>query len=89
MRSIETARAFGEAIRRERTDQRLTQAQLAENAGVGRPWLSELESGKPTAEIGRAISVVNALGLAIKLMPAPRPDPGELDLNDLIDGPQS
>lgn len=89
MRSIQTARALGEAIRRARNDQGLTQARLAEKAGVGRPWISELESGKQTAEIGRVMSVLDALGLAIELTPAPRPEAGGVDLDELIDGSQS
>jgi hypothetical protein len=34
---------------------------------VGRQWLSQLESGKQTAELGRVCAVLEALDLAIVL----------------------
>ena len=36
-RPIQTTRAFGAAIRRARTDQGMSQTELAAKAGVGRP----------------------------------------------------
>ena len=63
VRPVRTSRDLGAAIRRARHDSGLSQAELATRAGVGRPWLSEMESGKRTAEIGRILLVVSALGL--------------------------
>ncbi|MCP4960159.1 MAG: helix-turn-helix transcriptional regulator, partial [Actinomycetia bacterium] len=63
MRPIQTSRAFGSAVRRARKDQGLSQVELAARAGAGRPWLSELETGKHAAELGRALSVLSALNL--------------------------
>jgi y4mF family transcriptional regulator len=68
---IQTPLDFGAAVRAERKARHFTQSELAERAGVGRPWLSELETGKRTAEIGRALKVVAALNLAVAFVPAP------------------
>jgi HTH-type transcriptional regulator / antitoxin HipB len=36
----------------------MTQVQPADRAGVSRRWLSDLEAGKPTAEVGLVFKVV-------------------------------
>jgi HTH-type transcriptional regulator / antitoxin HipB len=83
MRPIRTPSELGLAVRRARDDRGWTQAELASRARVGRPWLSELEAGKRTAELGRVLSVLDALGLAITLTGAPT-TPGRIDLDDLL-----
>ena len=54
---------FGRAIRLRRKTLGLTQAGVAEVAGVGSRFVSEVERGKGTAEIGRLLRVVGVLGL--------------------------
>ena len=44
-----------------------TQQEFADLAGVGRRFLSELEGGKPTAEIAKVLQVLNALGIDLIL----------------------
>lgn len=83
MRPVQTSRAFGAAIRRARKDRGLSQAELAAMAGVGRPWLSELETGKRTAELGKALSVLGALELGIVFVPVPAGATG-IDLGRLL-----
>ncbi|MCC5951001.1 MAG: helix-turn-helix transcriptional regulator [Acidimicrobiia bacterium] len=83
MRSIRTPRELGLAIRRARSDRSWTQAELAERARVGRPWLSELEGGKRTAELGRVLAVLEALQLTVTLVPA-ETGLGKVDLDDLL-----
>ena len=69
------AAAFGSTVRRSRRQQRLTQRQLATIAGVGERFVVELESGKPSCELGRALQVASRLGLRLELhMPIPEPD---------------
>lgn len=63
MSAMRTAADVGAAIRAARRAQGLTQAQLAERAGVGRQWLVALEKGHDRAELGKAIAVLAALGL--------------------------
>lgn len=84
MRPIQTSKAFGSAVRRARKERGLSQAELAARAGVGRPWLSELETGKRTAELGRALSVLSALDLAVAFVPQPGRDRPPLDLGQII-----
>lgn len=84
MRPIQTTRAFGSAVRRARKDQGLSQTELAARAGVGRPWLSELETGKRTAELGRALAVVSALDLAVTFVSSPTPDDSGIDLGQVL-----
>ncbi|MBW8881094.1 MAG: helix-turn-helix transcriptional regulator [Asticcacaulis sp.] len=41
----------------------LSQQQLADMTGVGRRFISELESGKPTLEFGRVLKVCQSIGI--------------------------
>ena len=85
MRPLQTSRDLGVAIRRARLDRGLSQAELAARAGVGRPWLSEAENGKRTAEIGRILLVLSALDLAVTLVATPAPgDVGIVDIDALL-----
>jgi HTH-type transcriptional regulator/antitoxin HipB len=86
VRIIRTSRELGAAIRRARKERGLSQADLAKRAGVGRPWLSKLETGKRTAEIGRALTVVSVLGLGLVLVPVACADPRGIDLDSLLSG---
>jgi len=44
-----------------------SQEELADLAGVGRRFLSELEGGKTTAEFGKVLQVLTALGIDVEL----------------------
>lgn len=54
---------LGRLIRDERKRQHMTQTELADVAGVGITYLSQLENGKETAEIGKALNVLTMLGM--------------------------
>jgi y4mF family transcriptional regulator len=45
----------------------LTQPDLALSAGVGVRFLVDIEKGKPTAQIGKVMQVLAALGIEIEL----------------------
>jgi transcriptional regulator with XRE-family HTH domain len=62
-RARTAASAFGSLIRGRRKELNIRQAQLALTTGVGRRFLIELESGKPTCQLGRSLLVAQALGL--------------------------
>jgi transcriptional regulator with XRE-family HTH domain len=62
-RALGTALAFGSMIRIRRKALKLRQDQLALATGVGRRFLIELESGKPSCQLGRSLLVAEALGL--------------------------
>jgi y4mF family transcriptional regulator len=79
---IGNARDLGRYVRDRRRAAGLSQQDLATKAIVSRRWLSELESGKPTAEVGLILKVVAALGLYVDLLPIPAPD---IDLDAYLD----
>lgn len=63
---VSTAKDFGAAIRVRRKELGLTQAALAEFTGFSVSFLSDLENGKQTAELGKALDLVNLLGLDLE-----------------------
>lgn len=58
---------LGAAIVAQRKGRGYSQQEFADLAGVGRRFVSELESGKPTAEIGKTLQVLTALGIDVEL----------------------
>lgn len=62
-----TPKLVGEVIRQTRKAQGLRQDQLAAAAGVGLRFLVELEAGKSTAQIGKALNVLAALGCTLTI----------------------
>ncbi len=57
----------GEAIKSARKSQNMTHEQLAAVAGVGVRFVRELEQGKESCHISKAINVLNMLGLNLTL----------------------
>ena len=64
---IMDVKSFGTAIRQRRKELHYTQAFLAEFSGFSVSFISDLERGKCTAELGRAISLAQLLGLDLSL----------------------
>lgn len=62
---VRSIRDLASAARGRRLDLGLNQAELAKRAGVSRKWLVEFEAGKPSAELGLAMRVLDELGLAL------------------------
>lgn len=60
---IQNAKSFGEAIKKFRKKQGLTQVQLSAMANVSPRFIGELEKGKPTIELEKALHVAWMLGL--------------------------
>ena len=52
---------FGEAIRLFRKRRGLTQQQVANRAGCSLMFVSNLERGKATAELGKALAILDVL----------------------------
>jgi len=63
---------FGNTIKQRRKALGYSQAQVAKLCGTGTRFISDLENGKPTIELGKAITVASALG--IDLVPQVRGD---------------
>lgn len=74
---------IGEAVRRQRREMKLTQADLAARSGVSRSTINALEAGR-LGEIGyrRLATVLSALGLQFRIAPQRHRRP---TLQDLIE----
>ena len=70
-RPFRTVGHLGMEIRRLRQSAGLTQAELAQRAGVSRRWLSHVERGHPHGELAHLFAVLRALGLALRFEAAP------------------
>ena len=69
---IRSTRDAAAIVKGRRKELGLSQADLAERTGVSRKWIYEFEAGKPTAELGLVIRVLERLGLDIDLVTATR-----------------
>lgn len=66
---ISTAKDLGKMLKATRAAARLNQEQLADIAGVGRRFISELENGKQSLEFGKVLSVAAVLGVDLFARP--------------------
>jgi len=62
---VESASDFGRAVRTARKEAGLSQMQLAERCGCSQRFVSEIERGKETAELGRAVKLLEALNVPL------------------------
>ena len=60
---ITSSKAFGEAIKNRRKELGYTQNYLSDFSGVSVSFISDLERGKKTIEIEKALYLANLLGL--------------------------
>ena len=69
---IRTPEDLGEAVRRHRRSRGLTQQATAALGNVSVPFLSNFENGKPTAQIGKILQTLEAMGLELFVVPRAR-----------------
>lgn len=69
MSTVRTPADLGAAIRAARRLLDLTQAELAQRAGVSRQWLVAVEQGHGRAELGKVNAVLHAVGLTFSTRP--------------------
>jgi len=69
---IHDTRELGALLRAHRQSKGLTQVDAAALAGVGQRFLSELERGKATAEVGLVLKVLRRFGLMLEVGRRPR-----------------
>lgn len=62
-----TPEELGRIVKKERKAMGLTQADLALTSGTGMRFISDLENGKPTCQIGKTLTVLKTLGLRLTL----------------------
>lgn len=61
--NINNTSTLGACIRDARKYHNLTQTDVATACGVGVRYIVDLENGKETCQIGKAIKIIKALGL--------------------------
>ena len=66
MNISETAQ-FGELLKKRRKALHYTQSFLSEFSGLSVSFISDVENGKATAELGKALYLANLLGLDFNL----------------------
>ena len=94
MEFIDTPGSFGSLVRSRRQALGITQRDLALAVNVGERFIVDLESGKPTCQLGKALAVARGVGIRLTdQAPVPSADtlsdlgPGDAypDLPDLGD----
>jgi HTH-type transcriptional regulator/antitoxin HipB len=80
---IDSAHDLGLYIRDQRRRLGLTQADLSTTARVSRRWLSDLEAGKSTVELGLVFRVLDALELILEAGPIEF-GPDDINLDDIV-----
>jgi len=65
-RVFETA-DIGSLVKLKRNGLGLTQTQLANVSGTGIRFISDLENGKPTMQIGKVLDILHVLGLDLNI----------------------
>ena len=63
MEAIVSVADIGALIRKERKEAGLTQSELAQLCGVGLSFITNIERGKESAEVGKVLHVLRMLGL--------------------------
>jgi y4mF family transcriptional regulator len=61
------SKQLGQLIKQQRKSIGLTQSEVALACGVGIRFISDLENGKPTCHIGKALLVIESIGLNVSL----------------------
>ena len=68
-----TPEDIGKLIRNTRKRLGVTQRALALTSGTGLRFVIDLEKGKETCEIGKALTILHTLGIKVILTPPPAP----------------
>jgi y4mF family transcriptional regulator len=63
---INSAVELGSMIRERRKALGYTQARVADLCGTGTRFISELENGKESIELGKTLTVLSALGIDLR-----------------------
>lgn len=71
---VESVADIGQVIRITRISQDLDQLTAAQLSSTGQSFLSHLENGKETAQIGKVFQVLESLGIGVELILPPDVD---------------
>ena len=91
---IQNAKGLGLAIRQRRKDLGLDQQELADQIGVSRQWLIQVEKGKSSAQVGLILRTLKALSLELQITdkletPNDKDPTSFIDLADIIKNAKS
>lgn len=64
-----TAEKLGDLVKKRRKELGMNQGELALVSGTGVRFISDLENGKETCELGKALKVLANLGLELAFTP--------------------
>jgi y4mF family transcriptional regulator len=64
--SIDSPEEIGSLVRARRGELGISQTELADVAGTTLRFISELERGKPTAQLAGVLRVLSALGISLE-----------------------
>jgi len=76
---LRSASDFGAAIRKSRKALGWTQTELATRSGTGERFVVELESGKPSCQLEKALIVARTVGLEIGDLKTAQQSPAAAD----------
>jgi DNA-binding XRE family transcriptional regulator len=79
------AQQFGAMVREHREALKMRQDDVALATGVGHRFIVELEAGKPSCQLGRALVVAAAVGLRMFDLMSANNDADNALLPDLVD----
>jgi HTH-type transcriptional regulator/antitoxin HipB len=82
---INSIQDLASAVRGRRQELALSQGELATRARVSRDWINQIEAGKPKAEIGLIIRLLDALDLRLDLVPRGSGGDVSTDLDSLLE----
>jgi HTH-type transcriptional regulator/antitoxin HipB len=86
--AIESIRQFAATLRGRRIALGLTQAEVAERAGVSRDWVNTFEAGKSSVELSLVMRLLDVLDLRLDVAQAGAVETskaGDIDLDALLD----
>ncbi|HVR25525.1 MAG TPA: type II toxin-antitoxin system Y4mF family antitoxin [Candidatus Polarisedimenticolia bacterium] len=72
-----TPKDLGKIVRDTRKKLGVTQKDLALTSGTGLRFVIDLEKGKETCQIGKALTILQTLGIKLVLTPPATPTKGE------------
>jgi HTH-type transcriptional regulator/antitoxin HipB len=72
-------------VRGRRKDLGFSQAELATRVGVSRLWINQFEAGKPTAQFGLVLRLLDELDLVPRGRGRDNSARGSVDLDNLLD----
>lgn len=87
----QSAAEIGKLIATARRHHKLTQAGLAQAIGATQAWVSEVEQGKETAQVGKVLRALSHLGVRLQTGVVPwsarksaASEPASVSLSDII-----